>query len=247
MTFAGTLRSMVRTNLLRWGVDTRLTRTILREQAAAYHKRWSPLIRSSPRAVIDIGANVGQFATLIRGISPEIELICMEPLAACQADLQATLTRLGGRATRHHCALGSEPGLVSMNRNEYLDSSSLLPLAELHRQEWPFASHTTEEKVTVVRLDDLIVGETLPQPYIVKIDVQGFEMSVISGGPRTLAGARAAVVECSSYQLYEGQSTFDEIHTAMKALGFVFRGVLDQAMSSRDSRIMQFDALFEHV
>ena len=245
MSLLGRVRAFARSNLLRLGVDARLTETALKDRKAAYLRNWLPLLRSAPRVVIDIGANIGQFATLMRELSPGIELICIEPLDECQSRLKHALANLGGATTLHHCAVGMNAGMALINRNEHTDSSSFLPLGEMHRQEWPFASHTTGELVRVVRMDDLIDARNLPRPYIVKMDVQGFELSVIESGPRTLTSSAAAIIECSSHQLYNGQATFDDINTAMKSLGFVFRGILDQCVSTKDLQIMQFDALFE--
>ena len=71
-------------------------------------------------------------------------------------------------------------------------------------------------------------------------------LQLIEGGRETLANAHAVVMELSSYELYEDQSTFESVFPEMHSLGYLFRGVIDQMRSPRDGRILQFDALFEN-
>ena len=58
--------------------------------------------------------------------------------------------------------------------------------------------------------------------------------------------AAAIVVELSSYPLYAGQPSFADVHDQLDKLGFVFRGTIDQMLSPKDGRILQFDGLFEN-
>ena len=38
-----------------------------------------------------------------------------------------------------------------------------------------------------------------------------------------------------------------DVHQQLEALGFVFRGTIDQMLSPKDGRILQFDGLFENM
>jgi hypothetical protein len=52
------------------------------------------------------------------------------------------------------------------------------------------------ERVQVVRGDEFVEAERLPIPKAVKVDVEGFEYSVLKGFRRTLADPRCEMVCC---------------------------------------------------
>ncbi len=71
--------------------------------------------------------------------------------------------------------------------------------------------------VRTVTLDEM-VGER--RVDVLKIDVQGSEMSVLEGGPATLANARAVMLEMNFFSQYEGDATFNTLHAEMDRRGF---------------------------
>ncbi|MFN8465859.1 MAG: FkbM family methyltransferase [Caldilineaceae bacterium] len=58
----------------------------------------------------------------------------------------------------------------------------------------------------------------LEVPYMVKIDVQGFEDKVLLGGELTIRHASMLIIETSFQVLYEGQALFGDVDFA-KGLG----------------------------
>jgi FkbM family methyltransferase len=109
---------------------------------------WRVLANYPIHSVIDIGANVGQFATLISEIVPDAELHCFEPLASCYAELERAVQALP-RVRCYNVALGNSEGTCTMHHNDFSPSSSLLPMAALHKEELP---HTTEAQAETVRI-----------------------------------------------------------------------------------------------
>jgi FkbM family methyltransferase len=194
--------------------------------------------------VLDVGANTGQFAELIRQVLPDARIISFEPIDECFKMLQKNMsTRPPFEAFQ--LALGNEPGEAIINRNAFSPSSSLLQMKALHVDELPQTREVQEETISVEKLDNLSSSLSLETPFIVKVDVQGFEEQVILGGSKTLAKADAVIIEVSSHPLFEGAPTFDQVYQLMKQLGFIYRGNVDQWKSRKDGRILQFDALFE--
>ena len=239
----------MRSLLLRFGIDVRLTRSVIRERLANCREQsvtpWRPLARYGIRTVLDIGANTGHFAILISELIPDCRIYSFEPLADCYRHL-ADYLRTSGRGEAFQMALGEEPGTATIFRNEFLPSSSLLRMLPLHYRELPQTAHATSEEIRVERLDDVMSGRAMAGPVLAKLDVQGFEDRDIRGGRRVLSAVDVVVVECSTYSFYEGQALFPEILLLMQSLGFVYRGNLDNWCSPNDGRILQFDALFEH-
>jgi FkbM family methyltransferase len=224
-------------------LQSRLQEAWAEEKRLAHLEPWKQLLRYNPATILDIGANDGHSVKVFRELMPQVTIFSFEPLADCFAQVAALLeANPPGKA--FHFALGDTDETTVIHRNDYTPSSSLLPMDEMHREEFPRTIHSTEETIAVKRLDD--VELPIVTPLLVKIDVQGFEDRVIRGGAQTLKQAAAIVVELSSYPLYAGQPSFADVHDQLDELGFVFRGTIDQMLSPKDGRILQFDGLFEN-
>lgn len=243
------MKNLIRAAFGALGLDVRL-QSRLRE-AWAEEKRletirpWEHVRRYNPATILDIGANDGHSVRVFRELMPDVTIHSFEPLSDCFRQVDAEL-RKNPPGQAHHFALGDTEETTVIHRSEYSPSSSLLPMDEMHREEFPKSADSTNEQIQVRRLDDVAPELNLVGPIVAKIDVQGFEDRVIRGGTQTLQTASAIVVELSSYPLYEGQPSFADVHQQLADLGFVFRGTIDQMLSPRDGKILQFDGLFEN-
>jgi FkbM family methyltransferase len=218
--------------------DLRLYRP---EKAQRTRDRW--LRDIDVKTIFDIGANTGQFAQQIMRIFPKATIYSFEPLKDCYDQLVKSL--VGSPSVRaFNVALGERKEQREIQRNEFSPSSSFLAMAETHKAAFPFTQRSSPETVEVVRLDDFVTGLDLRKPVLVKMDVQGFEDKVISGGADTIRQADVVIVEVSTIRLYDGQPLFAEIHGMMMNLGFQYRGNWDQLMSPLDGHILQADAIF---
>ena len=232
----------------KFGWDIQRTLSVDKEKATQRHetevRKWMFARHYRPKTVLDIGANIGQFAVLIRQVLPGVRIISFEPIEECFRKLQANKL-IAPPFEPIHSALGNESGFADIYRNEFSPSSSLLPMEDLHRIEAPETRLTKRENIRLQKLDDLRTSLSISLPLFVKIDVQGFEEQVILGGKNLLLNAEAIVLEISSYPLYKGAPTFDRIYELMKDIGFAYKGNVDQWRSRTDGKILQFDALFE--
>jgi len=101
---------------------------------------------------------------------------------------------------------------------------------ELHKQSFPYTAGSKEEHITVQALDTFIRDKSidLQQEILIKIDVQGFEDKVITGGLNTFERAVVVITEISFQELYHGQPLFDDIYTRLKGLGYKLVGFIDE-------------------
>ena len=243
------MKNLIRSALGAFGIElrlqSRLREAYVEEKRLATIRPWKQLQRYNPSTILDIGANDGHSVRVFRELMPDVTIHSFEPLEDCFQQVQAELQKNPpGKA--HHFALGDCEETTVIHRNDYTPSSSLLPMDQLHRDEFPKSANTREEQIQVRRLDDVAPDLKLDGPIVAKIDVQGFEDRVIRGGEKTFDNVMAIVVELSSYPLYEGQPSFADVHDQLDQLGFVFRGTVDQMFSPNDGRILQFDGLFEN-
>jgi FkbM family methyltransferase len=202
-----------------------------------------PLAAYGINTVIDVGAHKGEFARMMRKTLPGAQIISFEPLAEAFEGLKS-LMKGDPKFEAFNFALGERDGRLEMHKNEWTQSSSLLPMAELHKQVFTYTKNETTEEIEIRRLDDVLRDVTLRPEILVKLDTQGYEDKVILGGGEVISKAKLVVVETSFQTLYEGQPLFDDIYQLLRARGFSYAGNSYQLLSPVDGTIMQVDAVF---
>jgi len=215
----------------------------LKQIAEAERRRTLWLRNMNIETILDIGANTGQFAKSMHELFPKARLYSFEPLKDCYDELLVQFKNVP-QFQAFNVALGDETGLVEIHRSEYSPSSSLLPMKELHKTCFPYTKEEIIQKINIVRLDDIADSLNLRKPMLVKLDVQGYEDKVISGGKSVIGQADIVITELSVEQLYDGQPLFDEIYKTMTSMGFQYRGNYEQLCSPDDGRVLQVDGIF---
>ncbi|MEX2481434.1 MAG: FkbM family methyltransferase [Gammaproteobacteria bacterium] len=200
----------------------------------------------SPRRILDIGANKGQFVASCRAVFPEAAVIALEPIPALAEQL-AGIFRDDPLVTAVCAAVGSQRETRHFEINEYSPSSSFLPLNEAHRQSFPEASATRSEEMTILPLDELMAERDIAPCDLIKIDVQGFEMEVLKGAAAALDAAQHAVIECSLSPLYEGEATLPDICAFLRDRGFESVGAVHILSSPQTGLVLQIDLLFSRA
>ncbi|HKQ53326.1 MAG TPA: FkbM family methyltransferase [Pyrinomonadaceae bacterium] len=230
-------RKIIRKPLNALGLD------LVRYNPRARMGDFIPLAAYNINTVIDVGAHKGEFARMMRRTLPDARIISFEPLAEAFQELTASM-KTDANFEAFNFALGEREGGVEMHKNEWTQSSSLLPMAELHKEVFTYTKNETTEEIEIRRLDDVLGGVKLRPEILVKLDTQGYEDKVILGGEEVISQARLLVVETSFQTLYEGQPLFDDIYQLLRARGFNYAGNSYQLLSPLDGTIMQVDAVF---
>lgn len=195
------------------------------------------------KTILDIGTNTGQFAISIHQIFPNARIYSFEPLVDCYEELVTNFKDIP-MFQAFNLALGDIVGELEMYRNEYSLSSSLLAMKELHKESFPYTRKEQIQKINVVRLDDIANNLEIHSPMLIKLDVQGFEDKVISGGISTISKADIIIIELSVEELYEAQPLFDDIYKILLDLGFQYKGNYHQLHNPNDGRVLQMDGIF---
>lgn len=208
------------------------------------------LVNFPIRSIIDIGANEGQFARLIRGFFPQATLYCFEPLPVpYQALSRWAATQPAGNVRTYNMALGDTDGDASMYcHSDHTASSSFLSTTTTAAHLYPFVQRQESVNVALRSLDSLF-----PQPetdleseILVKLDVQGYEDRVLRGGAAVFKCSRACIVEINLDRLYEGQAEFKEVLSLLSDFGYRYRGNLDQTYAP-DGHVVFADMVFVNL
>lgn len=195
-------------------------------------------------AVIDVGANIGNTSVKWLKQFPTASVYAFEPLPDLVETLRARTAANSGRIKIFQIAVSDSPGQVQFNvHSDHPSSSSLRPATEESAKVLPFTGKTHEITVKSDTLDAVLAGESFSEALL-KLDVQGHELSVLNGALTILPSVRFIQVEINLQPLYDGQPSLTEINNLLADQGFHFIGVTEQ-FHLPNGRPVFLDALFE--
>ena len=215
---------------------------LLRTRVAASTEHDRILAGLALDTVVDIGANRGQFALCMRRLYPRAQIFSFEPLARPAAVYRETF-RNDDRARLFATAISSASGSALMHVSRWDGSSSLLPFAAAQRENFPFTGEAGQETVTTARLVDCLDGTEIRGTALLKLDVQGFELTALEGCQELLARFQYAYVEASFVELYVGQALASDVIAHLRAHRLRLACVANLARG-RSRRPIQADFLF---
>jgi Methyltransferase FkbM domain len=98
--------------------------------------------------------------------------------------------------------------------------------------------------VPIGRLDSMLAVTPLQPPVLLKLDLQGYELTALLGATRTLRQCAHVLVEVEFTG--DGPAAFEAVWRRLEASGFAFSRPLD-VLTGPDGRCYQMDALFERT
>jgi len=159
---------------------------------------------------VDVGANIGSYSILASSVAGA-RTISFEPVPSTFSHLKdnVAINHLDSIVELHNCGVGNEQGELRFTLN--LDTvNHVIP------------GNTTDNKdslvVEIQTIDELMNDRV---PLLMKIDVEGFEMSVLQGARQTLdkPELKALIIElngsCRRYGIEES-----DIHNHLLRSGF---------------------------
>lgn len=140
--------------------------------------------------VVDVGANVGQFAQpLANMVGPSGRVYAFEPIAETYARLALNLRRFrpSGRVILEPLALSSHQGEAQMYvPDRHGLEASLAQHSEFSSWNNPEVNGLSPRTAQVTTLDEFSERERMQKADLLKIDVEGAELLVLQGGPKFL-------------------------------------------------------------
>lgn len=130
---------------------------------------------------LDIGANVGTYTVLASGVR-KAKTLAFEPDPITLSHLRRNIeiNGLSERVQVYDCALGATSGEVAFTVG--LDTVNRI-------------ATSSDQKTRTVRMEKLDELVSNLQPNMMKIDVEGAELEVLSGAPHVLANASLKIIE----------------------------------------------------
>lgn len=168
-------------------------------------------------AFIDVGANYGTFSIIAsRIVGDEGRVIAIEPQAELASCIRESL-RLSGIANVEviESGAGREPGTVTL----------LVPTNDTGRAGTKSGFSATGPhsriEVPIVRIDDLLPRLRERPGILMKLDVEGSELDVLSGAEQLITLHRPVIlIELNPWSARAAGSSVDDLIERLQSLGF---------------------------
>ena len=172
-----------------------------------------------PRVFFDIGSSNSGWSFQMADIFPMARFHLFEPLVDRKAfyrENTENILRERPDFRIHKVAVGDRDGVTKIGVDESGYGASTL-IAEAN------ATFPELLEVPIRRLDSLVVRQGLPRPEVLKMDVQGGELSVLIGAGSLLDTVQLIQAEVWLMRRYgSGTPLFHEITEYLSARGFLF-------------------------
>jgi FkbM family methyltransferase len=175
-------------------------------------KFFQMLIPEEKPLIIDIGAHFGESVEFFHSIFPGAEICSVEP----DPESYAKLVKMFPDSKKAiNAAVGAKAGTMTFYQYDKSHLNSLYAINKESKDSLGYAESCEEKKVEVrcLSLDDLIVELDIVgrQIDLLKIDAQGGEFDILTGGQKALQNVQNITLELNFFDFYSKKNTFLEI------------------------------------
>lgn len=203
------------------------------------------LDKSRPTVVLDVGANVGQFARAALAFNRDVRVISFEAVGATHSRLVEAARGKKSWTVAPQSAIGNETGVATVNISAESQCSSLLPILPAHVNEAPKSAYIGVEQVPVYRLDEIARNYLRDDDRIfLKSDTQGFERQVLEGASGLMSRVVAIQIELSYSELYAGSDLAFDMIQMVKDMNFRLFGLSNGLRAKATGELLSGDGFF---
>lgn len=204
-------------------------------------RRQALLKRLGVTCVLDIGANIGEYAATLRRFGYHGQIISIEPTLEAFRVLQ-TRGQGDSKWTTKRFAVSGRSGRCKIHVSANSVSSSLLDRTTRMSDAFPESEYVHSESVESITLAELL-DDTVPNIMWAKLDVQGSLgniLSATSGHFRTLA---ALEVEVALTEMYKGEPLFADVIQALQHEQFELVSLESNTIDRKCGAILEVNAM----
>jgi FkbM family methyltransferase len=186
-----------------------------------------------PKTIFDLGVATGTEG--LYDVFPDARYVLIDPLDEAAPFMRALVEKHPG-SIAVNAAAGREVGTAQFVVSAALSGSSFLLSPESGEM----------RAVPVVTIDGVAEAHGLEPPYVIKLDIQGYELEALAGAEKTLKDTIAVIAETSLWadRKGKGMPTILELMTWMRERGFVLYDIANLARRKLDDAITEMDLVF---
>ncbi len=190
----------------------------------------------TPRIVIDCGANRGDWTRLARAVFPRAAFHLVEPQTAWAARLRELEERTPDLVV-HQVAV-TEPGVTRIRMVGHGTTGAFVARPE--------EAGEGEAECPATTLDALLGDRvTHADRALLKLDLEGHEVSALIGGQRLLSDIGVVLTEVHFYEIEDdGRPVFAALAAFLEARGFALYDFACLSARPRDRRLRMGDVIF---
>lgn len=186
----------------------------------------------APQRIVDVGAYVGDWARMTRGVFPASEIHMVEAQPSNEEHLKAV------HGTTYDITLLGAEEKDSVEFFVLETGSSVLPeQSSINRDVQTYRMQT---------LDSILAQRAWNRVDLLKIDVQGYELEVMKGAEQTLMNTEAVLMEVSLIPINLGAPLVHDVIAFMRERRFRLYDVCTLIRRPLDDALWQIDAVFVH-
>lgn len=191
----------------------------------------------------DIGANIGQFAQLLRAARFTGRIYSFEPQTKA---FELLKKNAAGNSlwNVYNMGLADTEGMATIHISKNSVSSSMLPLSDFLEATAPETKYVSSEEIKINRLDSFVKELNFNNRFFLKIDAQGLESKILAGAENCFNNIYALQLELSCVSLYNGEKLFDEMKAVVESKGFYLSSLESGFTDPKTGRLLQVDAIF---
>lgn len=189
-------------------------------------------VELNPNSILDIGANIGDFAAKCKLLWPNSFVYCIEANEHCEKYLNLKcdkyLISLLGDENKESVYYTNKLNMICQGNSIYKEIN--------HKDQIQISKK-------MVRLDSIFKNEE--KFDLIKIDTQGSELKIISGGINLIKKSKYIILELSILQYNESSPLYNEVINKMLEYNFCPEKILNKCYIN--NKLTQIDLLFFNI
>lgn len=217
---------------------------IIKYPTADLIRRQRLLSNENISLVLDVGANIGQYATELRSIGYKGTIYSFEPVSESFNKLKKA-SKNDPNWQVFNFSLGDFEGETEINISKNSVSSSILNNLPQLTESAPDAVFVTKETIKIKTIDKVFKELNLEGENIyLKIDTQGYESKVIAGAENSLKEIKALQIEMSLIPSYEDVISFENMIKLLEKKNFSVFSIESGYFDTKTGKLLEVDGIF---